>query len=283
MCANPLRDHRVTDPVNFIYENAPLIEVIAEVRWALVPLTSMPGAAVDPLFPRASERFTEAVGKIGFSHVERLIPAEVPLEVVAYNPVLRYRREADKWPLFQIGPGLFSCNITLPYKGWTAFRSVIGSGLQALHESYEFGSVLVEPSMVHVRYINGFTAKHGMVAFADFCTADLNLGVALPLGVVGSVADPAGLVFSVEFGFPLAGMDGSKMGIKCAQGQTKGIPAAILELSVTRQTDLRLATNVPDILAWMDQAHTSIRGIFQQMTSPRLRDAMGPIKQVGRR
>ena len=145
----------MTKPTDFIYENAPLIEVIVELRWGLVSLASMPGAAVDPVFPRASGRFNEAASKIGFSHVERLIPPEVPLEVVAYQPVFRLRREANKWPLFQIGPGLLSCNVVMPYAGWGAFRRIVESGLQVFDQTFKVSEGLIEPNMVHLRYING--------------------------------------------------------------------------------------------------------------------------------
>jgi uncharacterized protein (TIGR04255 family) len=170
----------VTEPADFVYENAPLIEVIAEIRWNLVALASMPGAAVDPMFGRASGRFTDAVGKLGYTHVERLIPPEVPQEVVAYQPVLRHRREANRWPLFQIGPGVFTVNVTMPYKGWNAFQEVIQLGLQALDQTYGLSKGLIELASLQLRYVNGFTAKHGMVNYADFCTTDLRLAVAPP-------------------------------------------------------------------------------------------------------
>ena len=120
-----------------------------------------------------------------------------------------------------------------------------------------------------------------MIDFADFCTTDLKLGVSLPPELMASVADPKELAFVVEFGFPLAGANASTMGIKCAHGQSRNEPAAILELSVTRQGETPLT--VAETLAWLDQAHTSVRGTFLQMTSPRLKDAMGPMKRVDKR
>jgi hypothetical protein len=85
----------------------------------------------------------------------------------------------------------------------------------------------------------------------------------------------------VEFGFPLAGMEASTMGIKCARGQAWNDPAAILELSVTRRGQFVEAEAMPDTLAWLGQAHKSIRAAFLKMASPHLKDAMGPMKPVG--
>jgi uncharacterized protein (TIGR04255 family) len=274
MQANPLRDDRVTE--DFIYENAPLVEVVTELRWALVPLASMQGAAVDPLFGRAATKFTEAVGELGYLHVERLVPAEVPIELCPYQPIFRCRLEANRWPLFQIGPGLFTCNITPPYNGWTAFRSVIKSGLEALEKTYGLGSVAIEPNLAQVRYINAFTAKHGMTNLVDFCAADLNLNVTLMPEIV---AAPHEATFVLDYSFPAA--ETSTINIKCGHGQSNGIPAALLELAMSRQANL--ANTVEGTLAWMDQAHTSLRNTFQKMASPKLQEAMGPIKPVGRR
>lgn len=270
----------MNETADFIYENAPLIEVIAEFRWALVPLASMPGAAVDPFFQRASGHFTEVVGKAGFSHVERLIPPEVPLEVVAYQPVFRYRREANIWPLFQIGPGLMSCNITPPYAGWADFRKIIETGLRSLDQTFRINNGNTELNMIQVRYINGFTAKHGMINFGDFCKDDLNLGITLPPDIATTIADPQRLTFAANFGFPLAGIKASSMEINCAQGQSKEEPAAILQLSVIRQHDLKGEKTVDDALVWMGEAHKSIRGVFKNMTSQKLKNLMGPMRPV---
>jgi len=120
-----------------------------------------------------------------------------------------------------------------------------------------------------------------MVNYADFCTTNLRLAVAPPLDLLATSSDPSALDFAVEFRFPLAGMEASTMGIKCARGQAWNDPAAILELSVTRQGRLVEQEAVQDTLAWLDQAHKSIRGAFFQTASPHLKDAMGPIKLVG--
>jgi uncharacterized protein (TIGR04255 family) len=146
---------------NFVYENPPLGEVVAELFWKLTPLVSMPGAAIDPFFEPTLERFTNAVAKVGFASTERVIPVGVPLELVAGQPVSRFRQRANSWPLYQLGAGLFTCNVVPPYGGWSIFRETLAEGIRALFEAFPAASIQLKLDVLRLRYINGFDAAQG--------------------------------------------------------------------------------------------------------------------------
>ncbi len=61
---------------DFIYENAPLVEVIAEVRWRLVRIVSIPGAELDPMFERGYGKLKDLLEQEGFRHLERSVPEQ---------------------------------------------------------------------------------------------------------------------------------------------------------------------------------------------------------------
>jgi uncharacterized protein (TIGR04255 family) len=145
---------------DFLYQNAPLIEVITELHWSLQPLIAIPNAAIDPHFAILSSKFTELARETGFVHVERLLPEQIPLEMMPHRAVFRFRRAAETWPLFQVGPGVFTANIVPPYQGWGDFRQSISSGLDLLLASYPLRPSYFRIEKLELRYIDGFTKRH---------------------------------------------------------------------------------------------------------------------------
>src|SRR5947209_1729030 len=110
----------------------PLVEAILEVRWALE--TKQPGTQIDPQYKLLLGRFQERV-RDRYPEYEQLPAAALPDELIPYNVQHRFRRNANGWPLVQLGPGLLTVNETETYD-WTTFRPLTLEAFQKLFEAY---------------------------------------------------------------------------------------------------------------------------------------------------
>lgn len=104
------------------YENAPLIELIVELRWE-VSTTPVPGAPPfitdkSAVFDQWFNKFSSQLEELGYHNLERLIPHDFP--PAAHQPIFRYKKKADSsFPIIQLGHGIFTINAGPPdYISW---------------------------------------------------------------------------------------------------------------------------------------------------------------------
>jgi uncharacterized protein (TIGR04255 family) len=269
----------MADP-DILYENAPLIEVIAEIRWELLELASMPGAAVDPHFGALVEDFRKEAAKVGFDAVERLIPEDVPVEIIPWRPVSRFRVGPAKWPLFQIGPGLFTANIVPPYEGWEVFREVIQTGLKCLYKAYPSPDRYLHIKLIELRYLDGFTQEHGYQNYRSFLDKHLGIRNEIRKEITDRYIDSEeSIVFSSETRMNLIKPSGSVGFIKVSPGKKDNKDAIISELLV-RKTEKPVPSDGKVIAQWFDEAHETLHDWFEIMISAELRERMGPSRPV---
>ncbi|WP_162245222.1 TIGR04255 family protein [Methylobacterium sp. Leaf465] len=258
--------------MDFTYQQAPLVEVIAEAFWPLIQLSAIPGAAVDPFFPRASVQFREEVAALGFSVVESLVPPGVPMEMMPNQVVTRYRSRPEGWPLFQLGPGVFTANMVPPYAGWGEFRSTLAAGYAAVTTAYQkAGRVDAEVDNLSLRYVNAFTATHGFDGRqATFLHEHLGLRVDVERDLPDGVRidwDMREIHLSLHA--PSTAPGGSRFTLMASVGSHANQPACILELAIRGKPD-------GDPVAWFDQAREAIRKTFEALLSPALQKLIGP-------
>jgi uncharacterized protein (TIGR04255 family) len=268
---------------DFVYDKPPLIEVICEIRWRLQPLGAIPGSSYDPHFPAFAEDFTSLVGKSDYTFVERLPPEDLPFELRAGNPVLRFRRHQNEWPLFQIGPGLLTVNVVPPYGGWHNFRRTLLLGLSMLYQSYPVPERYLKFTRTDLRYLNGFDSEFGYAKHAVFLADDLNIRASLNEQLVTRYAiKPDEIMSTAQFVMDLKTMKQSTGIINVGPGLKDGKKAAVLELAVRQgdgKSDLDL-TDENDLASWFDSAHKVIREWFQLTTSEAVKARMGPAREV---
>src|SRR3972149_1548349 len=102
---------------DFVYESPPLVEVIAEVHWHIERLLTVPDGGLDPHFADLLAGLVKALPDAGFATIERLSPAELPIELLADKPIMRFWPGPNQWPVVQVGPGVMTVNIVPPYEG----------------------------------------------------------------------------------------------------------------------------------------------------------------------
>lgn len=264
---------------DFTYKTPPLIEVIAEVRWGLIPLESV-GGAIDPHFSPVSKKLLENLSARGFVDVERLVPEQVPLEVLANQPIFRVRRKKNTWPLFQIGPGVFTCNIVPPYKGWAEFRESLILGFEAFISAISDYTNVIDLNFLELRYIDGFNEEQGMNDYMSFLVDELGINLTVNDAMFSGDNKVVKLTSaSGELVFDNVQPEKSKSIIRYGKGTKDKREALIAQLRVISD-QTKFEPEQEALLSWFDSAHFTVRHLFLSMISERIDALMGPKSPV---
>lgn len=267
---------------DFVYESPPLVEVIAEIHWHIEKLSTVPGGGLDPQFAALMAGLEKVLPEAGFGTIERLVPAELPIELLADKPVVRFWRAANQWPLFQVGPGVMTVNIVPPYEGWNQFKPNVQLGLDVLRKHYPVAEKLLHVERAELRYIDGFTKRHGFTTYEQFVRDNLAIRISLPDGVTRSTPQPANehVACSADFRFPLAGKPNNWGVIRIRPGKIRNEPGAIAEFAVQWR---QASGDIPlgDLASWFDAAHSSVRDWFSAMVNESLKTTFGAQRKVG--
>ncbi len=259
-----------------IYENAPLIEIIAEIHWGLRKLGTAPDTKIDPYYDLFRDDFLKyAAEDIGLSNVQELVPNVVPLELIPNQPTLRLRSQPDKWPLAQLGPGVLTGNMVPPYDGWAVFASFIEKLVDGLFRCYPIAQKTLFIEKLHLRYIDGFDKSFGLKQYSTF--AHQMLGVAPPLSnhfIKANTKKGTEVLYILETHFSNTTPDGSSGKMKITPGKKDNIDALIMELHCDSIFQNKSATNQDSIKNWFDQAHQGLREQFDALTTPDLKILM---------
>ena len=133
-----------------ILRNKPLVEAIFELRWNLEEHS--PGIKVDPHYKLIIGRLYDKLnGEYPFH--EQLPAAAMPDEIAGYIVQHRFRKDKDKWPLIQIGPGIMTVNDTEGYV-WEDFERRIIQAVNTLFEVYPESKNNLKVNRLLLRYID---------------------------------------------------------------------------------------------------------------------------------
>ncbi len=261
------------------YANAPLLELIVEVRWAVTVAGVPPGGppivnSTSPVFDKWNNRLSVALEDLGYRHLERLIPHDFP--PTAQQPIYRFRRKSGvNFPLAQFGHGIFTINAGPPdYVDWKSFRPDVEAGISALLKSHPEDSEVKHFKALSIRYIDGFreALREGRSNYA-FMKDDLQASINLPAYVLGLAANEDDMLPTMALRFPVKDRDKTIMNLQVAAGKVNNEPATVMEMnSVTRgEIDLNLET----VLSILDESQITLHKTFEAMTE-RIQDRMKP-------
>lgn len=227
----------------------PLVEAIFEVRWK--PQGQHQGAFVDPYYKLLLARLSDRLSK-EYPAYEELPSASIPEGMVGYVVQHRFRVEAQKWPLIQVGPGIFTVNSTADYS-WADFRPRI---ISAIHELYTAHPKVGELHMNNIilRYIDAVDFdynKHDAYAFIQD-KLKMNISISKDLLSEDNVCSiPNSITWHTSFkcNRPLG-----RIALRFATGMKGKTPAIIWETIVESAGD-----DMPNIQThfeqWIDLAH----------------------------
>lgn len=147
------------NPISFA--KAPLIEIIAELKWLPTGLpVQQPGPQQIIFSGTGNDGFLISFARQSdvkrFTNAERVVPEGFP---TPWSQVVwRFRDPDNPAVLLQIGPGVFTANALQPYRHWTEFRPTVEAGVRALLASRPEKERQQPLIGVTLRYINGFSS-----------------------------------------------------------------------------------------------------------------------------
>jgi uncharacterized protein (TIGR04255 family) len=266
------------------FANAPLVEIIAELRWTptqevLVPpqqpiafqISFLMGSKQDEFFMRLGAKLHQN----GFPAVERLVPPN--FVTLLYQPIYRYKQAVEPSPvLYQAGAGLFSANGIPPYRSWEDFAPFVEKGVSALLDSRDSKEKETQFATVSLRYIDAFRGdltggKSGPAFMADV----LGIQVVLPdilthFGKSGKAPQHA-----LQLALPIS--DDTVLQINLAEGQVYSSTAFILDTTVS--CNRGILPEVAELMRVFHLAHDVIHEIFVKLTAP-IRELMEPTEEM---
>ena len=261
------------------FENAPLVEVIAELRWGLPELSTQPaaGTSIQITAPSTSDEgfftlFSTEIAAEGFRMAERLVPAGFP--AFPFQPVYRFRRVTPDAgsTLYQLGANIFSAHATPPYRSWHEFEPVLTYGIEALLKTRDDQHKATDFSTASLRYINAFGDQliQNKPA-AQFMSEILGISIALP-EPLRRVLDP-NIPIEPNMRLTFATTNGYQMVLSIANGFVNQRAALIMDSTVRSSNPI--PPKKDDILGVFNAAHSILHDSFVDMTT-KIHDLMKP-------
>lgn len=255
------------------FQNAPLIEVIVELRWGVPHPFTPPGPAHAPgqqfhvNFEVSQNEdffmdFGAECGARGLQRAERIIPQGFP--VLPGQVVYRFRsNDRGDQNLLQVGAGVFTVNALPPYKGWPSFEALVGRGIEALLASRPATEAGVGFTSVNVRFINGFGTEYFEGASRISFLRSLGFVLQVPVELGNVSREDESTFFNLNYVTGLQG--GAKLQVNLGEGVKDGTPIQVVELGSTYEN---VDATPEALLAAINESHEMIEKIFMDMTTP---------------
>ena len=240
-------------------KNKPLVEAIFELRWKLQG--APPGPVIDPhyklLLGRLFDRFLG-----DYPEHEQLPAANIPDEIVGHIVQHRFRVAANKWPLVQVGPGIFSVNSTADYI-WPDFRLRVETALEKLYDAHPKVTDLKITNLA-LRYIDAENFDYASDNAFDFLRDMLKLNISLPVNLFsGTDVENRPSTLLSQCSFKCQNPKGF-VTLRFATGQNNNVPAIIWETIVESAGD-DLPSIPKDFSSWINAAHQITDNWFFEM------------------
>jgi len=252
---------------NFRLPNAPLAEVVFELRWKLVGDAGLPPPLhTDPGLIPALSTFTTEAAKLGFNATRDM---SRPQETGAFGVVRRYFRAPDQaFPLLQLGPGIFASNQSSDYY-WESFKRQTLDGARALLASYPIlEGYPLTPVHLELRYIDVFDKSLlGTTDLSKFLAMGTTLHVQLP-PILDSKLFGSGLSGRLLWQAPVRGQKNTIFSFDIGSGTKNKEEIVRLQTKVLTTGDSVPKPNghapfIRDIARWLDMAHDVTSPFFK--------------------
>lgn len=244
-------------------KNAPLQEVIFEIKWAL-DVDEDSGEEYDKQFPLKQGVFANAVKHEFPIYNQRSHPL-LPERLFNYKPVHQFRKRENGYPLLQLGPGMFSANDAHPTYVWGDFEKVVKLGLSQLQNSYDDG---VPPIIeVALRYINAIPLpSEGVEDVAGYIQK--NLKISVHSHFLLDDFSPKAQRISVSQIFDIGGGTELSIQIITAFHAETNEPMLVWHVVVMQKGGVEFN----QLEAWADLAHAQANATFHNMISNELHE-----------
>jgi len=243
-----------------ILKNKPLVEAIFEIRWELQE--PAPGMKIDPHYKILIGRIYDRV-KDKYPFHEQLPTANMPDVIAGYVVQHRFRKDKDKWPLIQIGPGIITLNDTYGYV-WEDFERRIYDLLDVLFDAYPDSDNNLKINWLLLRYIDAVDFDYEKYDAFSFLRENLKIDIKVYEELfkdTGVSSLPLG--FDLRFSFPVKEPKGA-IHLRFVRGKRKNVDALIWETHVQSVGEDTPKTK-DQISSWVIDAHTLTDDWFFKM------------------
>ncbi len=231
--------------------NAPLQEVIFELRWKLDfdPETQNKS---DKEFQFAFARFSN-FASANFKHNVMLQPSSLPENAFNHRPVYQFWTNKNEYPVYQLGPGVFTVNETDTNYKWAYFQVLILQGIEWLKNSY---SRKLDFSFVELRYIDTIKIP-GDTDLQQFMAEHLNITINNPVIESGVTDIQLHQRFKID--------KENNLSLLITNGIQNNNQSKIIILQTAYNKTVRILLD--DLTSWIDAAHAKCSSLFKQMIS----------------
>lgn len=247
------------------FSNAPLIELIAEVRWAQAEPISPSEDDVNMFIGPSAFLQQANVGfaALGYSQVERLAPMGMDLED---EPLLRYMnpKDPDSSVIYRLGESGFSVSAIPPYRTWEDFQPRLIEGLEIIIGALEATGGPAEFTRVNLNYVDAFGPEFWKsTGRFEFLTQGLGFTVTQPQAI--SQRLKSGEMSSAWLDYRGTTLDGDRVQIKAGLGTVLNVQSVIMDTAVSHREPV--PRTVSDVSRVLNVAHTFIHDTFSEITA----------------
>jgi uncharacterized protein (TIGR04255 family) len=256
------------------FANAPLVEIIVDLRWeanaaiAGVGAQGLPIKLVDGGADEFMMRFGGVAYALGFERSERLVPAGFPVPmgtpIYRYRPAEKPKQELMQSALLQIGAGVFSANAVPPYKSWDEFSPTVRAGIGALLQARHESDKQLPFTQVSLRYVDAFRGDHlGTKSIQSFIRDVLGFKTELPSALQKHLRPEAETQTNLQFKLPLP--DGMTLAVGVGAGLFNGETVVLMHMQAA--ADEPVAPDLEALMMTLGKARQVIHNSFVEMTA----------------
>jgi uncharacterized protein (TIGR04255 family) len=236
----------------------PLVEAVAELRWALAAAAT--GVPRDP----GTEIVLGRIGERLRGELPQLVDLPAPQGAVPFRPRHQLRPASGLWPVLQVGPGVLTVNQGSGY-AWPRFEPLVRRALDALFASYPVELHPLRPTVAALRYVNAFPLGEEPRSLVAFIREQLHTTLAVDptlFEASGDAEKPEALSFSASF--PLRRASGLAT-LSLGSGRVQGRPAVVMQLEAAL-TGGSLPGEAPALADWLSKAHDVLARWFRTLS-----------------
>lgn len=253
------------------FAQAPLVEVVFELRWGAVEKR---GSEVDFTFPESDVRFF--AGQFHKVATEQGFPIHEVLQhqlnMVPHAVVDRYRPGVGEWPCLQTGLGIFTVNQLNDGYDWKPFRESVLEGLAILDKGHPDGLSGIVPRYVELRYIDGLIFGDGEKPLV-FMRDKLELSFDIPKKLLESTrVTPQPRHIALAYGLPSSSPAGV-IHLDIKEAQINGRPG--FAATTTVRSAGSDCPKLSHIEAWLEEAHALQLESFHALVNEAYKETLG--------
>lgn len=234
--------------------NAPLIEVIFELRWEIDTKEKLEKCRflLGDLYAETKEQYPFR---------EPLVPVDYPIELLLKKPIARFRTKEDDYPLIQVGPGIITLNTTDSSYDWNEYKELAIDVVGKLFKVYKFESD--EYISLSLKYLDFFPLDFDEEDAFQFFTNNLHLPIEQRFFEGSSFPKTLNIGFAYE-------IEEDAFVFHASKGNNEGREGVITQISYANAS---LVPNNKEIVSWLDKAHIFVSERFKKMTQGELYDS----------